>query len=725
MGKGSGNNCSQRPSLLFSGSSGVVKVEEHPIIQQNMTKQWTTPTENDILFSRQAANILQIHDATAQRVMEKSLPGADYKEVERFLKPSLTDIRSGEDTTPGMKSAVADLLEHVKQKKKIAVFADYDVDGGTSSAIMQKALDHVDADYIIGYASARDGFGLSQSFVQYAAEQQCSMLITLDCGSDSSDAVDYAQGLGLKVIVLDHHNVDMENPAEHHLNPAFEHALEIKRGTEIKYRIQTANRLLNKAKKDGLNSDLYQQQLEHCIQEVREFCPDKYQNSSDYKHNLSLINKHLAKMADGQDHGSASELSWKMGAELLEQETGEVPEWWNKEPLYMAGMGASADMADMTVQENRAFARVASDTYGIEAAPLGVRMLAKHFEEDPSSPSSLIRTRAALNLAKRTWKVNAAQTVAVYQAKNQQEAQIAVDNIIKEYEDSTQAREEMQELANQFIEKLFLMQKKAHKKQGFKNWAYAIIDQDKYQEYVGQAGIIAPKIAKEYNLPAVVFTKQGVDAEGKEIFKWSARNNVIKKQIGEILKPKWKVDLDEACQYQLQTPEGITTVSSCGGHSDVVSGTCRKENIKHVLKVMDNFANSVKMEEKKKGVLVEKDYHDWQSYDNNSMFFGKRKVTSQELQQIEDESKLLEPFDIRNFPVRVSAVGQITSFGEKKEITDKATPAIFKTEDGIEKECLVDDNTLDLLQQEKNKKWEFSLTPRPGIYYIKQLRPLQ
>jgi single-stranded DNA-specific DHH superfamily exonuclease len=72
---------------------------------------------------------------------------------------------------------------------------------------------------MFGWADAKVGFGVSSAFVEEAAKAGATTLVTVDCGSGAADAVALAKSHGLNVIVVDHHQIEGENLADHHLNP--------------------------------------------------------------------------------------------------------------------------------------------------------------------------------------------------------------------------------------------------------------------------------------------------------------------------------------------------------------------------------------------------------------------------------------------------------------------------------------------------------------------------
>jgi len=107
----------------------------------------------------------------------------------------------------GLDAAVDLLVEALQLNQRIMIVGDFDADGATSSALMVLALS------AMGYKSVNFivpnrfdyGYGLTPEIVELAHQQQPDLIITVDNGISSVDGVDYANSLGIKVIITDHH----------------------------------------------------------------------------------------------------------------------------------------------------------------------------------------------------------------------------------------------------------------------------------------------------------------------------------------------------------------------------------------------------------------------------------------------------------------------------------------------------------------------------------------
>jgi single-stranded-DNA-specific exonuclease len=120
-----------------------------------------------------------------------------------------------------MDKAVARITTAINANEKILVFGDYDVDGTTAVACMYQFLKtiHDNLDYYIPHRY-REGYGVSKAGIDFAKENNFSLILSLDCGIKSVDLIAYARDLGIDFIVCDHHMPDKELPvAAAILNP--------------------------------------------------------------------------------------------------------------------------------------------------------------------------------------------------------------------------------------------------------------------------------------------------------------------------------------------------------------------------------------------------------------------------------------------------------------------------------------------------------------------------
>lgn len=107
-----------------------------------------------------------------------------------------------------MREGVDLLLEAVDNHNKIFIYGDYDVDGVTATSILYKVLKSLNADVNYYIPSRLDeGYGLSVAAIDKIKSFGAEFIVTVDCGSVSYDEVKYANSLGIKTLVTDHHSI--------------------------------------------------------------------------------------------------------------------------------------------------------------------------------------------------------------------------------------------------------------------------------------------------------------------------------------------------------------------------------------------------------------------------------------------------------------------------------------------------------------------------------------
>ena len=136
----------------------------------------------------------------------------NFDQAKDYFRPSL-NLLHDPFLMKDMDAAVLRIAKAVKNEEHILVYGDYDVDGTTAVALMYEFLKgfypHVDFYIPDRY---KEGYGISERGVHYAAEAGFSLIIALDCGIKSMDKVELASELGVDFIICDHHTPGDELP---------------------------------------------------------------------------------------------------------------------------------------------------------------------------------------------------------------------------------------------------------------------------------------------------------------------------------------------------------------------------------------------------------------------------------------------------------------------------------------------------------------------------------
>ena len=132
--------------------------------------------------------------------------GIDPDAAEEFLNPSLRGSMPDPSTMQDMNKAAALIMDAVQAKQKITVFADYDVDGGTSAAQLIKWGRGFGVEIGLYVPDrVKEGYGPSVEAFEQLKSEGNDLIITVDCGAAAQNALEAAKDLELPIIVIDHH----------------------------------------------------------------------------------------------------------------------------------------------------------------------------------------------------------------------------------------------------------------------------------------------------------------------------------------------------------------------------------------------------------------------------------------------------------------------------------------------------------------------------------------
>jgi len=149
-----------------------------------------------------------------------ALRGVTLAEAADYLTPRLKKLLPDPNVLKDMDGAVARVVQALENAEQIAVFGDYDVDGSTSAALLSDFLSALAVPPRIYIPDRmKEGYGPSPFAMRALAAEGAKLVITVDCGSAATAALEEAGNLKMDVVVLDHHRVDAAPPAVAHVNP--------------------------------------------------------------------------------------------------------------------------------------------------------------------------------------------------------------------------------------------------------------------------------------------------------------------------------------------------------------------------------------------------------------------------------------------------------------------------------------------------------------------------
>lgn len=123
-----------------------------------------------------------------------------------FLTPTLKALFPDPSCFTDMDAAAAAIVDALQTRANVWVFADYDVDGASSAALLVRWFRAMGAELLI-YVPDRlkEGYGPSAQAFDTLKCQGADLVVTVDCGAAANEALDHAAAIGLNVVVIDHH----------------------------------------------------------------------------------------------------------------------------------------------------------------------------------------------------------------------------------------------------------------------------------------------------------------------------------------------------------------------------------------------------------------------------------------------------------------------------------------------------------------------------------------
>lgn len=148
-------------------------------------------------------------------ILEQLLLNRNITKEQRadFLNPDFTKGLHDPFLLTGMKEAVTRIERAINQNEIVGIFADYDADGIPAGAILAEVLEAHGLETVVYIPSRHEGYGLNKKGIDEIKLHGASLLITVDLGIREIKNTEYAESLGLDVIITDHHEPDIIIPA--------------------------------------------------------------------------------------------------------------------------------------------------------------------------------------------------------------------------------------------------------------------------------------------------------------------------------------------------------------------------------------------------------------------------------------------------------------------------------------------------------------------------------
>ncbi|MBE7645360.1 single-stranded-DNA-specific exonuclease RecJ [Tenacibaculum finnmarkense genomovar ulcerans] len=172
--------------------------------------RWTLKQTPDLLKVTQLAKELSVEKTLAKILVQRNIDTFD--KAKQFFRPSLDDLHDP-FLMKDMELAVQRIEKAIANNENILVFGDYDVDGTTAVSLLSSYLKTIHSN-VATYIPDRyaEGYGVSYMGIDFADDNDFSLIIALDCGIKAIDKVSYAADKNIDFIICDHHKPGKEIP---------------------------------------------------------------------------------------------------------------------------------------------------------------------------------------------------------------------------------------------------------------------------------------------------------------------------------------------------------------------------------------------------------------------------------------------------------------------------------------------------------------------------------
>ena len=134
---------------------------------------------------------------------------SSVESIQKFLSSDIKDLYNP-FLFDDMYKSVLRIKQAIENQEKILIYADRDVDGITSLVVMFNTIKTLGGD-VVWYIPSDEGYGLSNSVIEKYHNLGIKLIITVDCGISAANEIDFANGLGMEVVVTDHHEPPIDN----------------------------------------------------------------------------------------------------------------------------------------------------------------------------------------------------------------------------------------------------------------------------------------------------------------------------------------------------------------------------------------------------------------------------------------------------------------------------------------------------------------------------------
>ncbi|MEM9232728.1 MAG: single-stranded-DNA-specific exonuclease RecJ [Pseudomonadota bacterium] len=163
--------------------------------------------------AREAERMAQLHGLDPLLAEMICARGVGAEEAGAWLNPTLRGSLPDPSILKDMDKAADRIAAAILARETIGVFGDYDVDGTTSSALFARYLRALETPFEVHLPDRQlEGYGPNLPAFEALKEKGASLIVTVDCGANAHEVIKGANDIGLDIIVLDHHLMELPGP---------------------------------------------------------------------------------------------------------------------------------------------------------------------------------------------------------------------------------------------------------------------------------------------------------------------------------------------------------------------------------------------------------------------------------------------------------------------------------------------------------------------------------
>lgn len=159
--------------------------------------------DSDSALAKHLSKSLNVHEVIAHLLINRGITEAAA--AKKFLNPQLSDLHDPR-LLKDMQKGIKRIKRAIKNKERVVIFGDYDVDGISATVLLIMVLKKMGLE-ALHYLPNRlvEGYGISKAGIEFAKNNKATLVVTVDCGISSVDEVKMLKRKGIDVVITDHH----------------------------------------------------------------------------------------------------------------------------------------------------------------------------------------------------------------------------------------------------------------------------------------------------------------------------------------------------------------------------------------------------------------------------------------------------------------------------------------------------------------------------------------